>query len=276
MLAAGLSGCTSGARAQIYSAVQRDNGAFAPFEIADGLYYVGTSDIAVYALRTSAGLVVIDGGYETTAPRVLANLRTLGFQPSDVKVLLNTHAHMDHAAGLAELKRATGAQLFVSERDADEVETGGRGDFYLGDWMTYPPAHVDRRLRDLEEVRLGETVLTAHVTAGHTKGCTSWAFDVFVDGVARRALVICSTSTLTYRLRDNAQYPEIAADFARTFATLRSLRCEVFLGAHGKFFRLREKRARQIAGGASPFVDPEGCASFIDREERAFRRRLGE
>lgn len=271
----GLCGCTAGVRAQIYSAALQDNGDFAPFEMAPGLYYVGASDIAVFAVGGPDGLVVIDAGYEATGPRVIANLKRLGFEPHQVKLILNTHAHMDHAAGLALLKRETGAPLYASVKDAKLLEAGGRGDFFLGDWMTYPKVVVDRRLSDGEVVEAGGVKLTAHITPGHTKGCTSWSFDVTVDGAVKHALVICSLSTLQYRLMGNAAYPEIASDFAQTFERLRSLPCEVFLGAHGKFFDLKAKRARQMAGATpNPFVDPAGCQAFMAREEAAFRRKL--
>ena len=262
-------------RERAYSALMRDNGAMSPFAIAPGLYYVGSSDIAVFAIATAAGLIVIDGGYETTAPMVLENLRQLGFEPHAVQILLASHAHFDHASGLAWLKAETGAKLYASPEDATLLESGGRGDFYLADWMTFPKVVVDRRLHDGEEVKLGEMILTAHFTPGHTKGCTSWSFPLQVDGAAVQALAICSLSILRYRLVGNDSYPNIAADFQHSFALLQQLPCELFLGAHGSFFDLHGKRAKQRAGTSpNPFVDGAGCKAFIEARQKIFLKAL--
>ena len=258
-------------RERTYSIVMRDNGAMRPFAIAPQLYYVGSSDIAVFAIATSAGLIVLDGGYESTAPMVLENLRRLGFDPHDVRILLASHAHFDHASGLARLKAETGAKLYASPADATLLESGGSGDFYLADWMTFPKVAVDHRLHDGEEVKLGEMSLTAHFTPGHTKGCTSWSFPLQVDGSTVQALSICSLSILRYRLVANEAYPNIAADFQHSFAVLRQLPCELFLGAHGSFFDLHGKRAKQIVGATpNPFIDGPGCSAFIEARRKVF------
>jgi metallo-beta-lactamase class B len=269
---AALPACAPGLRAQLYSTLLQDNRPRAPFEIATGLFYVGSSDIAVFAIRTPEGLILIDGGYESTAPQILANLRALGLDPRDVRILLNTHAHMDHAGGLAELKRATGARLYASPESALLLEAGGRGDFFLGDSMIYEPVAVDRRLADGERVTLGGVTLTAHFTPGHTKGCTSWSLPIAVDGRETQALIVCSLSTLAYRLEGNRAYPDIVSDYRQTYRTLRALPCELFLGDHAKFFDLERKRA--AGAHPNPFVDPEGCRDFVDREERKFLSRL--
>jgi metallo-beta-lactamase class B len=267
--------CSPLMRANVYSTLLQDNNPVAPIEIAPGLYDVGSSDIAVFALTTSAGIILIDAGYESTAARVPANLRALGLDPANVRIMLNTHAHVDHAAGLAALKRLTGAELFASPLDAPLLQSGGQGDFFLGDWMTFPPVHVDHVLRDGQVVRLGERALTAHFTPGHTKGCTSWSFPIEVDGREVQALIICSLGTLQYRLVDNPRYPNIVADFEHSYAVLHQLPCELFLGAHGKFFDLARKR-RALAAGVrpNPFVDPAGCRAFIDRSEAEFHATL--
>lgn len=262
-------------RERAYSVLLQDSASMAPFAIAPRLFYVGSSDIAVFALQTSEGLIVIDGGYDWTAQRVIENLRKLGFDPRSVRILLNSHAHFDHAAGLSRLKAETGARLYASPEDAALLEAGGRGDFCLGDWMTFPRVSVDHLLRDGEEVRLGDTTLTAHFTPGHTKGCTSWSFPVKVDGATVQALSICSLSTLRYRLVENPAYPGIVQDFTHSFDVLARLPCELFLGAHGKFFDLAGKRARQLAGGsANPFIDAAGCRTFIEGRRQVFREAL--
>lgn len=264
-----------GALERAYSFAQQDNHPEPPVAIARGVYFVGASDIASYAIDTGDGLILIDGGYTETAPQILANLRTLGFEPNDVRILLNTHAHFDHAAGLAEIKAATGAQLFASTADAAQLRVGGRGDFYLRDFFRYPPVEVDRELRDGEPVSLGSVTLTPHLTPGHTKGCTSWTFPVTMqDGSVKQALIICSLSTLSFQLVDNPDYPNIAEDYARTYETLNALPCDVFLGAHGRWFDLPGRRASIAAGNANAFVAPEACRTFLNESQRAFEQEL--
>ncbi|HVZ99426.1 MAG TPA: subclass B3 metallo-beta-lactamase [Caulobacterales bacterium] len=262
-------------RETLWSLALQDNRPVAPFQIAPGLYYVGSSDIAVYALTSDQGIILIDAGYESTAARIPGNLRALGLDPASVRIILNTHPHFDHAAGLAQIKALTGAQLYASPGDAPELENGGLGNFFLGDWMSFTPVHVDHLLHDGETLRLGDREITAHFTPGHTKGCTSWSFPIAVDGQIRQALVICSLSTLRYRLVRNAAYPNIAADYQHTYAILHRLPCEVFLGAHAKWFDMGRKRRALAAGAApNPFVDPQGCAAHIESHERAFLSEL--
>jgi metallo-beta-lactamase class B len=270
----GAVGCSPTMRANLYSTALQDNQPIAPFAIAPDLYYVGSSDIAVFVLRTRDGLILIDSGYESTARRVPANMRALGLDPAEVRVLLSTHAHVDHAAGLAALKRLTRAELYAGARDVALLESGGRGDFFLGDWMRYPPVTVDHAVHDGDVVRLGERTITAHATPGHTKGCTSWSFSIVVDGREVQALVLCSLGTLRYPLVGNENYPEIASDFEHTYALLRTLPCELFLGAHGKFFDLEAKRRRMRDGAANPFLDSAGCRAYIEDSERSFRAEL--
>jgi metallo-beta-lactamase class B len=270
-----LAACSASVREGVWATLRNDNGPRAPFEIAPGLYYVGASDVAVYALQTTDGLILIDGGYPSTAPRVLENLRTLHLDPADVRVLLNTHAHFDHAGGLAQLKRETGAEFYASADDRVLLEAGGRGDFFLRDWMTYPPVSVDRVLEDGDEVRLGETVLTAHLTPGHTKGCTTWSFDVEIAGQVRPVLLLCGLAVLRYNLIDDPDYPNIAEDFSATYDRLRALPCELFLSQHASHFGIDAKRAEQLAGAdENPFLDADGCRAHIAGAERAFRETL--
>lgn len=256
-------------------ALPHDNDPVAPFRIGEGLYYVGASDITSFLFKTKAGLILLDGGYDTTAPQILANIRTLGFDPKQVKILISTHAHLDHAGGLAQLKRETGAALYASADDGALMRRGGKGDFGLGDAATYPPVTPDRTLADGQKVSLGGWTLTAHLTPGHTRGCTTWTFPLTVAGRTRQALVLCSNSVLSmYRLAGRESYPGIAADYARSYATWKRLPCEVFLGSHGMFFGLKAKRAALDAGDAAAFVDPAGCKAYFARGEAAFEAEL--
>jgi metallo-beta-lactamase class B len=247
----------------------RWNAPAAPFRIAGNLYYVGTADLASYLIVDPEGMILLDGGLEASAPLILDNIRALGFDPKRIRYLLNSQAHYDHAGGLAALKEATGAELLASPADAELLERGGSDDFQWGDRLTYPPAEVDARLRDGAEVKLGAIRMTAHLTPGHTRGCTSWTTPVRVDGRTRNALFVCGASAPGYRLVGNSAYPWIMDDFRRSFATWRALPCELFLGAHASYFGMADKRARMAPGRPNPFVDPKGCRAFLAKAEYA-------
>jgi metallo-beta-lactamase class B len=261
-----------GARAQ-----EAPDAPYPPFKMGEGLYYVGSADYAAYLIKTDAGLILLDGGDAETGRQIVANIRTLGFDPSQVKILLNTHQHFDHAAGLAVVKRsAPDAKLYASAADGAVIAAGGRGDPLLkADRFHYEPVPVDVTLKDGDEVRLGGWTLTAHITGGHTAGCTTWTFPVTVAGQVRQALVHCSSTVLPgYRIGKMETWPGQTAQFEKSFATWKSLPCEVFLGSHGSFFGLKAKRKALDAGQADAFVDPEGCKAFYARQEAAFRAEL--
>jgi len=249
----------------------------APFKIGEGLYYVGSVDYASYLIATRAGLIVLDGGSAETGKQILANIRTLGFDPAKVKILLNTHQHFDHAAGLAALKAAApAAKLYASAADGPIIAAGGRGDPFLkGERFYYEPVQPAVILKDKQKVTLGGWTLTAHVTGGHTQGCTTWTFPVTVAGKVRQALVHCSSSVLPgYKLGKTETYPGQTADYERSFATWKALPCEVFLGSHAMFFGLANKKKALEAGHLEAFVDPAGCKAFYGRQEAAFRAEL--
>ena len=166
-----------------------------PFRIADNLYYVGASDIASYLITTPAGHILIDGGFVETAPQIEANVATLGFKVTDIEILLNSHAHFDHAGGLALLKVKSGAKLFASAADAVLLESGGKGDFRFGDGGLFPAVAVERRLADGDKVALGDAELTARLTPGHTRGATTWTF----KAGALDVVLVSSASILDYR-----------------------------------------------------------------------------
>jgi len=253
------------------------NGPQAPFRIADNLYYVGASDVTSYLIVTRDGYILLDGGFEQTAPMILDHIRALGFDPRRIKYILNSHAHFDHAGGIAALRAATGARFVASAADAPVLAAGGANDFSLKN-VDFPPARPDRIVADGERVTLGGVSLTAHITAGHTKGCTTWTLPVTVDGRTRTALFLCSLSVLPqFRLIGNPLYPGQAADFQKSFATLSRLDCDVFLASHGSFFGLKDKAAKLGAGASpNPFVDPQGCHAFIAKARDAFDKRLAE
>ena len=248
-----------------------------PFRIIDTIHYVGANDIASYLITTPEGHILLDGGFPETAAIIRDSISKLGFRLEDVKLLINSHAHFDHSGGLAELAEASGARVVISAPDADAIESGGKTDFFLGQTEAahFPPLKVDRRIRDREQVRQGPVTLTAHVTAGHTPGCTSWAMQVEGEGGPLDVVFVCSTSVLPdYRLLERPSYEGIRADFEATFARLKSLPCDVFLAPHTRFFKMDDKLARRKAGGANPFIDPASYREYVAGSERQFREHL--
>ena len=253
-------------------------GAYKPFKIADQLYYVGATDYSSYLIVTKAGLIVIDGGDKPVGPQIVANIKALGFNPRDVKILLNTHQHFDHAAGLAEVKRAAApdVKFYASAADGAIVAAGGKGDPLLkGARFEYEAVKPDVIVKDGDKVSLGGMTLTAHVTGGHTAGCTTWTFPVTLGGKTYQALDLCSASVLPgYKLGKTETYPGQTAAYEKSFAFWKSQPCEVFIASHGSFFHLHEKRAELDAGKADAFVDPKGCKTFVDHAEMAFQAEL--
>lgn len=250
---------------------------FPAFRIAGNLYYVGSKGLANYLITTPQGHILINSDLEANVPLIQASIESLGFKFSDVKILLISHAHWDHDAGSAMIKKLTGAKYMVMDADVSVVESGGKTDFHYGNdaTMLYPPTKVDRVLRDGDEVKLGDAALTAHLTPGHTKGCTTWTMEV-KDGAKIRNVVIVGSPNVNpgYKLVGNTLYPGIAADFERTFHVLKSLPCDYFLGAHGSYFGLEMKYARLKAGNSTAFIDPEGYKNFVAEKEQVFLKEL--
>jgi metallo-beta-lactamase class B len=250
---------------------------FPPFRIAGNLYYVGSKGLATYLIATPAGHILINSDLEANVPLIRASVEKLGFKFNDIKILLISHAHWDHDAGSALIKQITGAKYMVMDADVPVVESGGTADFQYGNTPAslYPPTKVDRVLHDGDQVRLGDAVLVAHLTPGHTKGCTTWTMTVQDNGKEYNAVVVGSPNVNPgYKLVGNTLYPQIVADYERTFQVLRSLPCDVFLGAHGAYFGMEAKYARVKEGAASPFIDPDGYKSFVAEKEREFRAEL--
>ena len=250
---------------------------FPPFHIAGNLYYVGSKGLANYLVTTPQGNILINSDLEANVPIIQASIEKLGFKFNDTKILVISHAHWDHDAGSAKIKERTGASYMVMDADVPVVESGGKLDFQYGnnpDFL-YPPTKVDRVLHDGDEVRLGGAVLVAHLTPGHTKGCTTWTMKVTEGGKTYNVVIIGSPNVNPgYKLIHNNSYPQIAEDYVRMWAVLKSLPCDIFLGAHGSYFGLEEKYPRLKDGGASPFVDPGGYKKYIAEKEQDFNSEL--
>ena len=255
--------------------------ALPPFQIADNLYYVGSRDLAAYLITTPAGNILINANLKSSPPLIRASVEKLGFSWKDTKILLNGQAHADHMGGAAEVLRETHARDMVMEGDADAVRSGGRKDFAFGtDGIeTFPPARVDRVLHDGDTVVLGGVTLTAHHTGGHTRGCTAWTFRTHIlsdpAGGFRNVVIVGGLRALSqYRLLDapgqRASYPGIKEDFDKTFATLRALPCDIFLGAHGIYFGLLSKVKRMQTEGEAAFIDPKGYIDTVNAAQAEF------
>lgn len=237
---------------------------FPAFKIAGNLYYVGTADLAIYLIRTPQGNILINSNYEEDVPLLRKSVEQLGFPYKDTKILLISHAHGDHDAGVGLVKKETGAKLMVMDADVADVQSTATG---------RPGAHVDRTLHDGDKVELGGSTLTAHITPGHTIGCTTWSMPVQDGGRTLNAVIIGSPNVNPgYILVGNKKYPGIAEDYEKTFAVLKSLPCDLFLGAHGAYFGLKAKYEKMKSGEGNPFIDPEGYRAFVAEKEATFRK----
>jgi metallo-beta-lactamase class B len=248
-----------------------------PFRIAGNFYYVGANDISAFLVTGPAGHVVLDAGYPSTAAMILASIAKLGFDIKDVKVLLNSEPHPDHAGGLAVLQEASGAELWASEASADAIAAGGddpdlilplRALIRIG-LLSYPAARVDHRFKDGDTIRVGPIALTAHITGGHTRGCTSWSFPVRDGDRVLNVVSVCDPGVL-----GTLRYPEQAADRERSLRVLRSLPADVWVTNHARpWGRYRKFVASRSAKNAvDPFIDPDGYRAYIDRAEAELRQ----
>ena len=248
-----------------------------PFRIVGNLYYVGSEDLAAYLVTTPQGSILINANLATSPPQIKANVEALGFKFADIKILLNSQAHYDHAAGTDEIKRLTHAKVEVMQGDVPLMESGARKDFYFYNQpeFFFTAVKVDHVLHDGEQVKLGGTTLTAHLTAGHTLGTTTWTLPITDAGRTYNVLIFGGATALEpSNLIDNPRYPTQAADLTRTFQTLHSLPCDIFLGAHGDYFGMKKKYPLLQPGQPNPFIDPAGYKAYVDDREQVFHKEL--
>ena len=216
---------------------------FEPFQMIGNIYYVGTDGIAVYIIKTSQGLILLDTALPQSTGMIKDNIAKLGFKVSDIKIILNSHGHWDHTGGFAEMKKDTGAQLVAGERDKPLIEGG----YYPGMTgepdVTFPPVKVDVAVKEGDKVTLGDTTLTAHATPGHSPGCTSWEMTVKDGNQDRDVLFFCSGTVALNRLVGNPTYPGIVEDYRATYAKARTMHPDVLLGSHPEVYGMQAKRA---------------------------------
>ena len=242
------------------------NAPFPAHKVIGNVYYVGSAELASFLITTPQGHILINSDFEATVPVIRASVEKLGFKFTDIKILLGSHAHGDHMEGDAMVKELSGARVMAMEQDVPwlkKMTPGGK------------PHPIDHILKDGEEVKLGGTTMTAHLTAGHTPGCTTWTTKAEENGKSYNVLIVCSVGfNPGYVLVDNKDYPSIADDYRRSFKLLRTLPVDVFLGAHGDFYNLRTKYANLRADGPNPFIDPAGFKAYVDDKEKAFDAEL--
>ena len=268
--------CVSAACAQQNAAWRQP---FPAFKLIGNVYWVGTYDLSTYLVTTDAGHILINTGFEDTVPLIVEGVEQLGFKMADVKILLATHAHGDHVAGLAELKRLTGAQMMMSAADAVLLEDGGVSDFRFGDGRnpSFAAVEVDRRLADRDTIELGGVTLTAHHHAGHTKGATSFTLTVREAGRDYRiGIMNMATINPGVTVSGMPNYPAIADDYARTFAAQKALELDVFLASHAGQFGMHEKYKPGDPYEANRFVDPQGYRAAVERLEKLYVDQLAQ
>ena len=244
------------------------NKPFPGYKVIGNIYFVGTDDLGSFLITTPEGNILINSDFDDTVPQIRASVEKLGFKFTDIKILLGSHAHGDHMEGDARVKELTGAQVMVMEQDVPAISRMTPGN---------KPHPIDRVLHDGDEVKLGGTTLVAHLTPGHTKGCTTWTTKVEENGKSYNVVILGSIGVNPgYVLVNNKDYPQIADDYVKGFKVLRSLPCDVFLGSHGRFYGMQEKYAKLQKGGPNPFIDPAGYKAHLDLQEKNFRAKLEE
>ncbi|WP_106639847.1 subclass B3 metallo-beta-lactamase [Allosphingosinicella vermicomposti] len=244
----------------------------APFRIADNVYYVGTSELSAFLITDPQGHILIDAAMEESADQIAANIRTLGFKPEDIDILLVNHAHWDHSGGLAALKGLSGARLLASAADKPDLQSGTVS--YRDDLAPAPPVKVDQVLNDGDKIAIGAITLVTHLTPGHTKGCTSWSMRAQAAGKPVDIIFTCSLTVAGQPLVGDRRYLDVAQDFRNTFAKLKSMKADIFLNFHPGFFHMSEKRQRLLNGDAAAFVDPAELQQQVASAERSFEKEL--
>ncbi|MBR0906899.1 BJP family subclass B3 metallo-beta-lactamase [Bradyrhizobium liaoningense] len=269
----------TGAQAQtikdfLAAVMQKWTAPFEPFQLIGNIYYVGTAGIAVYVIKTPQGLILMDTAMPQSTGMIKDNIVKLGFKVSDIKIILNTHAHLDHTGGFAEIKKETGAQLVAGERDKPLLEGG----YYPGDEknadLAFPPVKVDRTVKEGDKVTLGDVTLTAHATPGHSPGCTSWEMSVKDGDQNREVLFFCSGTVALNRLVGQPTHPGIVDDYRATFSKAKAMKIDVLLGPHPEVYGMQAKRAQMKDGSPNPFVKPEELATYITGLSEDFDKQL--
>ncbi|MBR1131987.1 BJP family subclass B3 metallo-beta-lactamase [Bradyrhizobium iriomotense] len=270
---------STGAQAQTIKdflaiAMKKWTAPFEPFQLIGNIYYVGTDGIAVYVIKTSQGMILMDTAMPQSTGMIKDNIAKLGFKVADIKIILNSHAHLDHTGGFAEIKKETAAQLIAGERDKPLLEGG----YYPGDEknedLAFPAVKVDRTVKEGDKVTLGDTTLTAHATPGHSPGCTSWEMTVKDGKEDREVLFFCSGTVALNRLVGQPTFPGIVDDYRATYAKVKAMKIDVLLGPHPEVYGMQAKRAEMKDGAPNPFVKPGELATYATGLSEEFDKQL--
>ena len=245
-----------------------------PFQIYGNTWFVGPRGLGVFLITAPTGDVLIDGGVPQNAALIEANIRALGIQLRDIRWILNSHAHCDHAGGIAQLARDTCAQVIAGAADAALLARGGHDDPEYGDRFVFPPVHVTRRVTNGEQLRLGDLLLTAHSTPGHTKGNTTWTW-TSCDGIRCLPMVdIGSLSAPDFQLIGNAKYPNAVEDFRTSFAMVAALPCDIALAPHPEMVDFWARVAKRDQGDVNALIDPTLCRTYANDSHETFEAQL--
>lgn len=245
-----------------------------PFKMIGNVYYVGTDGLASYLITSPQGHILVDTVMPELTSQIKASIEKLGFKITDIKYLVNTHAHIDHTGGLAEMKQASGGQLVAGEADKPLLEGGYYPGAESDAALKFPPVKVDRTVREGDKVTVGDVTLTARETPGHSPGCTSWEFSVKDGDATRTALIFCSGTVALNRLVGNPTYSGIVTDYKKTFARARDMKVDVLLAPHPEMYKMAEKRAKLAEGGPNPFVNPGEFNAYAATLEKSFEDAL--
>jgi metallo-beta-lactamase class B len=251
---------------------------YEPFRIAGNLYYVGTYDLACYLITTPQGHILINTGLGGSVPMIRSHIEKLGFKFSDIRILLATHAHFDHAGGLAEIKKITHAKMMINEYDAPVLEDGGNSDYVMGGkGSTFLPVKVDRRLHEHDTIRFGGMEIIVLHHPGHTKGACSFLFDVKDQHRSYRVLIANMPTILSdTKLSGMPTYPNVGKDYGHTLAAMKKLSFDLWFASHASQFGLHKKRKPGDGYHPEVFMDRKGYDAEIDELQKAYIKRLGE
>lgn len=239
----------------------------APFKIADRTWYVGTAGLSALLVMGDTGAVLVDGGMPQAADMLLRHMRDIGVTDGQLKWIVHSHAHADHAGPLAAVRRATGARVATNAESAALLARGGSDDLHFGDAIAYPPVQADRLLLEGEVIDLGNVQLRVHFTPGHTPGSLSWTWTDTRDGKPVRIAYVDSVTAPGYDLIDHGRYPRIVEDYRATFAKVRALPCDVLITPHAD-------ASGWAPGTATPPTQPMSCRTYADKAEKVLDAQL--
>lgn len=245
-----------------------------PFRVYGNTWYVGVKGLSSILVTSDQGLVLIDGALPQSAPLIAANVRALGFKLEDIKLILNSHAHSDHAGGIAELARLSGASVAATKFSAALLRSGNPDDVQFGKTQAYPALSQVREIRDGEVMQVGSLALTAHITPGHTSGSTSWTWRSCEGERCVDMVYADSLSAPGFKLLGNPRQPDAVGEFQRSFTAIAALPCEVLMTPHPDAVGLFERVAARDAGKPDALIDRDACRKYAKGASERFEKQL--